>query len=49
MFAKDKVHLSPLGNEILLHRLQTGIQSFLSSDVVVSPLDGECGPWLNLD
>lgn len=46
VFDKDKVHLSQLGNDIFLYRLQQALQVFLTTGSNVSPSDGESGPWL---
>lgn len=48
LFAQDGVHLSFMGNELFLYRLQQAIQTFLSSDIKVSPAEGEWGPWLKI-
>ena len=45
----DDVHLSHIGNELFLYRLQQGLQAFISSrNCTVSPPVGESGPWLAL-
>ncbi|KAJ8304808.1 hypothetical protein KUTeg_018391 [Tegillarca granosa] len=46
MFYNDKVHLSQLGNDIFLYRLQQALQVFITSDSKVSPSNVESGPWL---
>ncbi|KAJ8313074.1 hypothetical protein KUTeg_010447 [Tegillarca granosa] len=46
MFDNNKVHLSQLGNDIFLYRLQQALQVFITSDSKMSPLNGESGPWL---
>ena len=48
MFSDDNVHLSDIGNEIFLYRIQQAICAFVTSDTFVSPPPGESGPWLNL-
>lgn len=45
-FRVDGTHLSVLGNELFLYRLQQGLQAFLCSKISVSPSAGEDGPWL---
>ena len=44
----DRVHLTDLGNDIMLYRIQQAFQTFLTSNVSVSPPTGESGPWLYL-
>ncbi|KAJ8310750.1 hypothetical protein KUTeg_012615 [Tegillarca granosa] len=46
MIDNDKVHLSHLGIDIFLYRLQQDLQVFITSDSKVSPPNGESGPWL---
>lgn len=45
-FLQDGVHLSRFANELFLYRMQQGLQSFLTSDIIISPSAGEFGPWL---
>lgn len=46
LFCEDGVHLSQLGNDVFIYRIQQALQSFLTSDTCVSPPLGETGPWL---
>ena len=46
MFSTDNVHLSMIGNDLFLYRIQQAIQVFVTTDSVVSPPTGESGPWL---
>lgn len=41
----DGVHLSQLGSNLFLYRLQQALQAFLTSAERVSPPFGELGPW----
>ncbi|KAJ8318103.1 hypothetical protein KUTeg_003194 [Tegillarca granosa] len=45
-FSKDNVHLSDLGNDLFLFRIQQALQTFLTTNHIVSPPYGESGPWL---
>ena len=45
LLGSDKVHLTDLGNDILLFRLQQALQAILSKNISVSPPTGEFGPW----
>ncbi|KAJ8297896.1 hypothetical protein KUTeg_024427 [Tegillarca granosa] len=47
-FSKDNVHLSDLGNDLFLFRIQQALQTFLTTNHIVSPPYGESGPWLNM-
>ena len=50
MFSSDRVHLSYMGNNLFLYKLQQALQTFLiDSSVKVSPTLGENGPWLHYD
>lgn len=42
----DGVHLSDIGKDIMLHRLQQGLYTFMTSQARVYPQHGEIGPWL---
>lgn len=46
LFKEDGVHLTFLGNDLFLYRLQQALQLFISKNVTVSPQTGEYGPWL---
>ena len=47
-FEDDGVHLSLLGNDVFLYRIQQAFQTFLTSEIKVSPTPGDVGPWLAL-
>ena len=46
MFSTDNVHLSMIGNDLFLYRIQQAIHVFVTTESVVSPPTGESGPWL---
>ena len=42
----DNVHLSHIGNDLFLYRIQQALQNFSSASCsLVSPPFGEFGPW----